>query len=305
MTARRIVVVGSINNDLVYRVSDFPQPGETIISLESFSNPGGKGANQAIAAARAGGEVAMLACLGDDPFGLSYLDDLKKEGINTLGVSCLKGQPSGTAVIFVNHSGENEIVINAGANGLFNSDVLAQVEPGLADASWVLFQNEIPLETTLQAIRSAKAHQAGVIWNPAPISGVSMDDLDGIHILVLNETEATAIAGGDKRSDRTWAAIARPLHDAGAENVLITLGAEGVWISRPAGGALMPGFEVEPVDTTAAGDTFVGALAARLSLDETLDASVMFAQAAAALSVTRQGAQCSIPCAEEVRRAFP
>ncbi len=298
----QIVVVGSINNDLAYRVTEFPRPGETIFSLAAFSNSGGKGANQAIAAARSGGQVTMIACLGTDAFGMAYKEELSQADIHTEWVWCLEGEPSGTAVILVNGAGENEIVVNGGANGLLSPQMLQSAESAFDGAGLLLLQNEIPLETSLCAIKAAKSRAVQVIWNPAPASGITTGLLHGVDILIVNETEAASIAGTTVKSDTPWDETAQILHGAGAGKVLITLGAKGVWLSQAGSGALIPGFTVTPLDSTAAGDTFAGALAARLSAGEALENAVTFAQAAAALSVTRQGAQASIPSFEDIQQ---
>jgi ribokinase len=303
MEAQQVLVVGSINRDSVHRLGEFPQPGETVVCTDVFSNAGGKGANQAVAVARCGGRVKMAGCVGNDAAGDEYVRYLKAEGVGIEATRVVEGARTGSATILVNGAGENMIAIDPGANGRFEPAMLDAVDDGLNRDSLVLLQNEIPLETTLTAIERAKGRHARVVWNPAPAAGIERSMLAGVDFLIPNESEAESLCGLAVDSGTDADRAARMLHDAGVGVVLITMGRRGVWLSRrDDGGTLIPAFRVQAVDTTAAGDTFAGAFVAALSRGAPPEKAAVFGQAAAALSVTRNGAQASIPSRQDVER---
>jgi ribokinase len=295
----RIAVIGSINMDLVTRVDHFPQPGETLRSEETGYFPGGKGANQALAAHRAGADVAMVGAVGADSFAMVLRSTLQNEGIDISGVA-IRGTTSGLAFITIDPVGQNTIIINPGANQLLtNSDVTA-ARMVIEGASWLLLQNEIPWSVNESAIMLAQELGIPVILNPAPAFIIPEEIYPLLALLVLNETEATAITGIAVSTPAHALSAAHNLIARGANEVLITLGVQGaIHLCRSGEIFMLPAFPVNAVDTTAAGDTFIGAYAvSRLSDDHA--AALRFASAAAALCVTRPGAQVSIPKREEI-----
>lgn len=298
-----IVVVGSSNTDLVVRAPRLPRPGETLLGGEFLQAAGGKGANQAVAAARlmarSNGQVALVARLGTDAWGDTALAGFNAENIHTALVVRDPDAPSGTALITVDaQTGENTIVVAGGANTrLCPADVQA-ASALLQNAKVVLCQLEIPLPTVQAALETARTAQAIAILNPAPAQALPPDLLRLVSILTPNQTEATALTGFSDPAQAASALVAR-----GVPIVLVTLGAQGVLLATPGGTRVLPGFAVmHALDTTAAGDCFSGALAAALAEGQALQDAIRFAQAAAAICVTRQGAQPSLPRRAEVAR---
>lgn len=296
-----ITVVGSLNMDLIIRVPRFPAPGEAIHGEDLQTACGGKGANQAYAVARMGQPVRMIGCVGDDGFGETMLENLRMVGVDTRGIIRRAGIASGTAMILVHDAtGQNEIIVAAGANRtLTEADVRAAAEQ-LAQSDAVIAQ----LETSLSATEAAMAiaRQAGrlSVLNPAPF--VPLDDalLRSCDYLVPNENEASQLAGLAVHDPDSAAAAAQALRARGARNVLVTLGENGVWVEAETWRGHVPAFRVTAVDTVAAGDTFIGALVTRLVEGAPVREAARFGCAAAAIAVTRPGAQPSIPSREEV-----
>ncbi len=295
MAHRDIVVVGSSNTDMIIQLPRIPRRGETILGGRFSMAAGGKGANQAVAAARAGGSVQFVARVGSDIFGQRALRGFEQDGID---VSCVlqdAAEPSGTALIFVEDSGENCIAVAPGANARLTREDVVRAAPALESARIVLMQLETPMESVLAAAEIASSRGVTVILNPAPAAPVPADLLARVSVLTPNETEAQALTGVEIHDGHSLAQAADALMSRGVETVLITLGARGAFLASPAGREIIPGFPVTAVDTTAAGDVFNGALAVALSEGAGLRRAVRFANAAAALSVTRLGAQSSIP----------
>jgi len=298
----RIVVIGSINMDLVNHVAQFPQPGETIRGRGVEFLPGGKGANQAVAASRAGGRVEMIGAVGQDSFAAPLLDSLRASGVGTGGVQAKEGT-SGLAFITVSEAGENMIILSEGSNGQVSPDDIP--EAALAGAALALFQNEIPWEANLRGMKLAKAAGAKVFYNPAPVRPIPKEAYPLVDLLVVNETEAEGLSGvpvdGVEDAERAAAAlIAR-----GAGGVLVTLGSKGSYYAEAgAEGRFTPARQVRAVDTTAAGDTFIGAFAAAAAEGRPAAEALAFATAAASIAVTRPGAQASIPRREEIEAAL-
>ena len=300
MSEPEIVVVGSLNMDLVARAPRLPVPGETVAGHGFSTVPGGKGANQAVAAARLGGRTAMIGCVGDDAFGVQLRSGLVADGVDCGGVRTAAGVSSGVALIVVDDEGRNGIVIVPGANGrLAPADVDAREEE-LAAARVVVLQLETPLATVEHAARRAKALGRIVVLNPAPARELPPSLLACADFLVPNEIEAAALTGARVASVEDAIEAGRRLRHAGAGTVLVTLGAQGVVAVTASEARHHPAPSVKAVDTTAAGDTFIGGLCAALVRGRPLSAAVAFAQAAAAISVTRPGAQPSIPFLREV-----
>lgn len=295
-----VAVVGSLNMDLVARAERLPRPGETVPGLSFATVPGGKGANQAVAAARLGARTAMIGCVGDDAFGARLRAGLEADGVDCRWLRTEAGISSGVALIVVDGAGRNGIVVVPGANGRLGPGDVEASDAALAAARVVVLQLETPLETVERAARRARELGKAVVLNPAPARPLPAGLLACADYLVPNELEAAALTGAAVGSVEEAAAAGRRLREAGAGTVLVTLGAQGVVAVGPSGERHHPAPRVEAVDTTAAGDTFIGGLCAALVRGRPLDAAIAFAQAAAAISVTRPGAQPSIPFEREV-----
>jgi ribokinase len=296
---KKILVIGSSNTDLIARVKYFPAPGETIEGLSYMEARGGKGANQALAAHRLGGDVNFITCLGDDSNGQNALEYYKKEGLDVSSAKIVKDTPSGTAIILVDESGENCIVINPGANNRLSPSYIMAVEDKIIESDIIVLQMEIPYETVKIICAFGKKHGKKVILNVAPARELEEDILKNIDILIVNEVEAETISG--KTIDVLGKeGIVDKLLSMGPETVILTLGKAGSYIKNRNIEKHIGAFKVEALDTTAAGDTFCGALAARLSKNEDWGNVLTFASAASALCVTKMGAQPSVPTEQEV-----
>jgi ribokinase len=296
-----VVVIGSTNTDLTVRAPRIPAPGETVLGSHLQTTAGGKGANQAVASARAGGEVVLVTAIGDDGFGDSALEDFVREGIDVGLIRRVPGTPSGVALIVVDdRSGENAITVAPGANLALTPHDVELVAGLLEPDDVVLLQLEIPLETVEAAARLAAGRGARVILNPAPACALPDPLLAHVSVLTPNEAEAHELSGVAGRDDAALSRAAAALRARGVSDVLITLGARGVFASTADASELVPGFPVAAVDTTAAGDVFTGALAVAILERRGLRDAIRFACAAAAISVTRPGAQASAPRRDEI-----
>jgi len=296
----KLAVLGSINADHILNLAHFPRPGETVIGQKYQIAFGGKGANQAVAAGRAGANIAFIACVGADDIGERICQQLAQDNIDTHPVEAVEGVSTGVAMIFVNGEGENNIGIYSGANAALTPQYVERHQQVIAQADALLMQLESPLDSVLAAATLARQHQTRVILNPAPATKLSDDLLALIDIITPNETEAEILTGIAVNNDDDAARAAAALHEKGIATVLITLGRRGVWLSENGKGQRIAGFEVNAVDTIAAGDTFNGAfITARLEGKAMHDA-VRFAHAAAAIAVTRSGAQPSVPWRAEI-----
>ncbi|PHV07982.1 ribokinase [Janthinobacterium sp. BJB412] len=301
-----IVVIGSINMDLVLGVPRMPMPGETISGGPFATIAGGKGANQAVACARlAAGRVpvAMVGCVGDDGFGDTLRTALQDEGIDDSHVSTIAATATGVASILVDAAGQNSIVLAAGANALLSPAHIDAARELIAAASIVVLQLEVPLETVGHAIKLAHSLGKTVLLNPAPARSLPAELLAQVDYLVPNEIEAAMLLGAEARGGAVVAAQAEQLLALGCRNVLVTLGAEGVYAADANGGHYYPARQVKAVDSTAAGDTFIGGLVAALATGATLERAISLGQRAAGISVTRRGAQTSIPYLHELDAA--
>ncbi|MCW0332136.1 ribokinase [Pantoea ananatis] len=296
----KLAVLGSINADHILNLAHFPRPGETVIGQKYQIAFGGKGANQAVAAGRAGANIAFIACVGADDIGERICQQLAQDNIDTHSVEAVEGESTGVAMIFVNGEGENNIGIYSGANAALTPQYVERHQQVITQAYALLMQLESPLDSVLAAATLARQHQTRVILNPAPATKLSDDLLALIDIITPNETEAEILTGIAVNNDDDAARAAAALHEKGIATVLITLGRRGVWLSENGKGQRIAGFEVNAVDTIAAGDTFNGAfITARLEGKAMHDA-VRFAHAAAAIAVTRSGAQPSVPWRAEI-----
>ena len=295
---KKIVVVGSSNTDLIIKVSEIPRPGETLLGGKFMTFPGGKGANQAVAAARAGGDVIFIASVGDDAYGEEAVKGYKLDNINTENIKVCRGIPSGIAMITVSEKGENAITVASGANAELRPDDLEEAEEAFHETGYMLIQLETPLDTVEKAVKLCAECDTQVVLNPAPAAELSDEILSRVDIITPNETEAERLTGIRVSDEQTAAEV---LHGRGVETVIITLGAEGAYLSDRLSGArkMVPGFSVKAADTTAAGDTFNGQLLVALAEGMNLEDAITTAHGAAALSVQKLGAQSSIPRREE------
>ena len=294
----RVAVVGSINMDLVVRSPRFALAGETILGHTFHTIPGGKGANQAVAARRMGAEVAMIGRVGGDEFGSTLRGNLDAEGIDTSRVQVTEGESSGVALITVDDNGENTIIVVPGANGRLTVEDTDGSLGLIAGAGILLMQLEIPLPVVERAARIASEGGARVILNAAPARSLSQGLLSLVDYLVVNESEALLVAGASGVSPEE---AARTLQAAGVRNVVVTLGSEGSLLVPAEGESVsVPAFRVRPVDTTAAGDGFAGAFAVALADGVPAAEALRWGNAAGAVAVTREGAQPSLPTRSEV-----
>ncbi|MBN9357495.1 MAG: ribokinase [Herbaspirillum huttiense] len=296
-----IVIIGSVNMDLVLRVPRMPLPGETLAGDKFMTIPGGKGANQAVACARLaapGSSVAMVACVGDDAFGGQMRQSITACGIDDRYIDEVAGEATGIASIMVDANAQNSIVIAAGANGRLDVERIERARPVIEQASIVLLQLEVPMETVIHSIELAHALGKTVVLNPAPAQALPRALLQKIDYLILNEIEAAMLA---EEQSEDIPLLAQKLHGLGARNVVVTLGEKGVYGSFADGQQRhLPARKVQAVDTTAAGDTFIGGFIGAIAQGRDQFDAIAYAQAAAALSVTRVGAQTSIPTRDEV-----
>ncbi|MBL0511996.1 ribokinase [Aeromonas media] len=296
----RLVVLGSVNADHVLRVPHFPRPGETLTGHSYQVVPGGKGANQAVAAARLGAAVSFIARIGDDAIGRQMKAGFAADGIEVSAVEQDEHLPTGIAIIYVSDEGENSIGLSTEANGALDTAMVRRHEALIAGADTLLLQLEVPLESVFEAARLARSHGTRVVLNPAPAQPLSAELLALVDLITPNQTEAELLTGVKVTDEASAAQAAARFHQMGIADVMITLGSQGVYCSNGRQQALIPGFRVEAVDTTAAGDTFNGALLAAELAGASFQDAVRFAHGAAALSVTRFGAQSSIPGKQEV-----
>ncbi|EJG0604099.1 ribokinase [Cronobacter sakazakii] len=299
-SAGQLVVLGSINADHILNLEAFPAPGETVTGSQYQVAFGGKGANQAVAAGRSGADIAFIACVGEDDIGERIRQQLSRDNIDVSPVSAVAGESTGVALIFVNGEGENVIGIHAGANAALTPERVNEQREKIANARALLMQLESPVESVIAAARIAHENQTTVILNPAPARALSDELLALVDIITPNETEAEKLTGVKVSDDESAAQAAAVLHQKGIETVIITLGSRGVWLSVNGEGQRVPGFRVKAVDTIAAGDTFNGALMTALLEGTPMLEAIRFAHAAAAIAVTRPGAQPSVPWRNEI-----
>ena len=299
----KVTVIGSINLDTNLRVKQMPRPGETVHASGHYSAAGGKGANQAVAAVRSGCEVSFIGGVGDDAPGKEMLGLLKSEGINTQGIITAKKESTGQAFITVDDSGQNSITIYAGANYAFGSAEVEQNQDLIINSDFLISQFETPLAATIKGFEIA--HESGVktILNPAPgMAKIPADLLKLTDIITPNETEAETITGIKVTDEKTAQMAAVKLHNQGVKTVIITIGAKGAFYDYQNQRELVPAFKVKAVDTTAAGDTFIGAMTSLLQPDfSNLKDAVLFANKASSLTVQKYGAQPAIPYVKDIK----
>ena len=296
----RILVVGSSNTDMMIKTEHLPRPGETVLGGSFFMNPGGKGANQAVAIARLGGQIAFICKTGSDIFGHQSHQLFEEEGIDTSYIFSDTKNPSGVALITVDENAENCIVVASGANANLSPENLSKAESAIDDAEFILMQLEIPIETVEYVADTAHKKNKKVILNPAPAQKLSKELLKNLYMITPNETEAELISGIKISDEQSVLESAKKISEMGVDNVIITLGAKGAFVYSDHICEIVPTVKVKAIDTTAAGDIFNGALTVALAENRSLIESVRFACKASAISVTRIGAQSSAPYRNEV-----
>lgn len=298
MKSRKILVIGSSNTDMTVKTDRLPAPGETVLGGVFTMGHGGKGANQAVAAKRLGGDVSFVCKVGKDLFGENSVQNYDREGIDTSHI-IYSDKPSGVALINVDAEAENSISVASGANMDFTPEDIRRTGDVIRESGILLLQLEIPVGTVLEAARTASEAGTFVVLNPAPACDLPEELYRHVSLMIPNETEASQMSGIQVRDLDTAEAAARVLVGRGAGNVIITLGARGALIYGKDGAVHIPSRKVEAVDTTAAGDTFCGALCVALSEGRSLQQAAVFASAASSIAVTRSGAQESIPQRDE------
>lgn len=300
MNGKKILIVGSSNTDMVIKTQKFPIPGETILGGRFLMNSGGKGANQAVAAARLGGKVTFVGKIGDDIFGKQAIQQLEDEGINVDFVTVDLVNPSGVALITIDNKGENSIVVAPGSNGTLSSSDFDKAISELDESEFVLMQLEIPIPTVQHIAKIAAQKRKKVVLNPAPAAQLSNTLLKNLYLITPNETEAELLTGIKVSDEASAFKAASELHGKGVEIVIITLGAAGAFLLANGKSEIIKAPKVDALDTTAAGDTFNGALIVALSEEKSIQEAVAFANRAASISVTRIGAQSSVPYRNEI-----
>lgn len=295
-----ILVVGSINMDVSLQVTSIPRPGETVMSHGILKSPGGKGANQAVAAAKMGGRVAMLGCVGSDEHGSILVASMNQSGVNTTDIQQISNVPSSTAYICVSSCGENSIVVDSSANMHVTPELLHQKEYLFEAADYCVLQMEIPIESVRTAVALSRKHNTKILLNPSPLNNFDISLLDNIDFLIPNETEAASLIG-KPFSETTDNDFLKLMKQHAIRNMVVTLGSDGAKLYDSTGNVTP--FRQKPckaIDTTGAGDTFLGAFVASIDSGMDLEQAIQLANVAAGISVTRNGAQSSMPCKEEV-----
>lgn len=295
---KKILVIGSINIDLVTNVEKTPRVGETVLGKEFLEFPGGKGANQAAAIGRLGGDVTMLGKVGDDAYGKFMKSAMEDSGVKTDYVVADETKTTGTALIMVNADGDNSIVVIPGANfGVLPEDITEEL---ISEFDIVIGQLEVPVETLEKAFKIARSMDKMTILNPAPAKALSKAFLSTVSLLVPNETELEILTGITVKDDLSINESYLKLKETGIKQIIVTLGSEGSVLVDSNGLKRFAAQSVKAVDTTAAGDSFIGGLATQLSMGESIDKSIEYATKVAAIAVTRMGAQSSLPYKEEL-----
>ncbi|MFC2136808.1 ribokinase [Bacteroidota bacterium] len=300
MDSKNIVVLGSTNTDMVIKTDHLPLPGETILGGTFFMNPGGKGANQAVAAARLGGKVIFISKTGDDIFGKQAVQNFDNEGINTTYMNTDPDNPSGVALITVDSNAENCIVVAPGSNGTLNEQDVNKAKSKIENSSILLMQLEVPISTVIHAAKIGSSNGVKVILNPAPACKIPDELYKHLEIITPNETEAELLTGVKVTNKETAREAALVLKSKGVKTVIITMGSKGAYVFNDEISEIIPAPKVNAVDTTAAGDVFNGALSVAISDNLEIIKAIEFASKAAAISVIRLGAQTSAPYRKEI-----
>lgn len=300
-----VVVLGSINVDTTYHVNRFPQPGETIAAQSKSSAPGGKGANQAVAAARSGAQTVFVGAVGSDNEGQYMLEALKENDIDTSHINIDKYHGTGSAAITLDANGQNDIMVYGGANQAMQPGEFGDLSELLAHTDFLIAQFETPQAVALDLFKQAKKQGVTTVLNPAPAHEIMPELLQYTDVIAPNETECALLTGIELTDEASMLKSADYFRERGVKHLLITLGDRGVFYATPNGHGLVPAFKVKAVDTTAAGDTFIGALCSQLEKDlANVEDSLRYAQRASSLTVQRMGAMPSIPTGEDVKAAL-
>lgn len=303
--SNKVAVLGSINVDTTYHMERFPEPGETLAAKDKSSAPGGKGANQAVAAARSGSQTYFIGMVGTDAEGKFMREALQEDGIDTKFLQNDPRHGTGSAIITLDANGQNNIMVYAGANFGMDESLLKGTDDLFKDCDFLIAQFETPQAVTAAAFKQAKAHGVTTILNPAPAKEILPELLAVTDVVIPNESESEVLTGIAVDSEAAMLETADYFKAHGVNNLLITLGSRGVFYCTPHGHGMVPAFKVKAVDTTAAGDTFIGALASQLATDlSNVADALVYAQRASSLTVQRMGAMPSIPTEAEVRAAL-
>ena len=303
--SNKIAVLGSINVDTTYHMDRFPEPGETLQANDKSSAPGGKGANQSVACARSGAKTYHIGMVGADQEGQFMRESMQEDGIDTRFVGIDKMHGTGTAMITLDANGQNDIMVYGGANQSMTTDVLKGTDELFKDIDFIITQFETPQKVSAEAFKRAKANGVTTILNPAPAKEIDPELLKYTDVIAPNETESALLTGIEITDEDSMIKTAEYFKNKGVDNLLITLGSKGVFYSTPNDHGLVPAFKVKPVDTTAAGDTFIGALASQLKTDlSNIADSLVYDQRASSLTVQKMGAAPSIPTYDEVKAAL-
>jgi ribokinase len=296
-----IVIIGSLNMDTVIRLNRFPKPGETLHGLDHLKFPGGKGLNQATALSRLGDKVSLIGKVGNDKEGVDLVRVLNSEGISTECIGIEEDEFTGNAIILVDSNGDNEIIVLHGANKKVDTKYVDLFEPIISKSQYILLQYEIPIKTVEHVVRIAKRYQIPVVVNPSPYYETQSDWLSLVDYIVLNEIEAGLLINTKINTLNDAKVALRTIQQKGVKNVILTLGAQGaIFIDEAGREGHHPAFNIDTVDTTAAGDAFLGGLMHALNDNRPLGDAVSFANAVGALTVTKIGAQNSLPGISEV-----
>ena len=303
--SNKIAVLGSINVDTTYHMDRFPEPGETLQANDKSSAPGGKGANQSVACARSGAKTYHIGMVGADQEGQFMRESMQEDGIDTRFVGIDKMHGTGTAMITLDANGQNDIMVYGGANQSMTTDVLKGTDELFKDIDFIITQFETPQKVSAEAFKRAKANGVTTILNPAPAKEIDPELLKYTDVIAPNETESALLTGIEITDEDSMIKTAKYFKNKGVDNLLITLGSKGVFYSTPNDHGLVQAFKVKPVDTTAAGDTFIGALASQLKTDlSNIADALVYAQRASSLTVQKMGAAPSIPTYDEVKAAL-
>ena len=301
----KVVVLGSLNVDTTLHIDQMPKPGETISAKSKTNSAGGKGANQAVAAARSGAQTSFIGQVGDDSNGIFMIDALKLDGINTDHVGINQVDGTGSAVILLDSQGQNSIMVYGGANQAMKTEVIADSQALIKSADILISEFETPQEVTYEAFKLAKQHGVATILNPAPASKIIYGLLEVTDLIVPNETESATLTGIEVNDTDSMDQNAAKFSEMGIDNLIITVGDRGAYYHTPSDSGFVPAFKVKAKDTTAAGDTFIGAFSSQINQDlSNIEAALVYAQKASSITVQRLGALPSIPTAEEIKAEY-
>lgn len=297
----KVVILGSLNVDTTLHVEEMPKPGETITAKSKTNSAGGKGANQAIASVRSGATTSFIGQVGNDQAGQLMIKTLKDNNVNTDHINIVDDEGTGSAVILLNEVGQNSIMVYGGANQSMTIDCVNQADELLKDTDFVIAQFETPQEVTLEVFKKAKAAGAVTILNPAPAAKIIPEILSVTDLIIPNETESATLTGIEVLDENTMSLNAKKFKEMGASNLIITVGDRGAFFSTDEEEGFVPAFKVKAVDTTAAGDTFIGALTSQLNKDlSNIKDALIYAQKASSITVQGLGALPSIPTKEQI-----